>query len=184
MIKFLDKFLSLLALMLLFPLILFGVIISYWDTGSPIFIQKRVGRYKKPFKLYKLRTMKIGTESVASHLVNPSSISSLGVFLRKTKIDELLQLVNVLKGDMSLVGPRPNLYSQIELIEIRDLLGCYSYLPGVTGIAQLNNIDMSNPSVLAKIDIEMMSTLSVGGYVEILMKTALGKGYGDAAKNK
>lgn len=111
-----------------------------------------LGAIKKPFKLVKFRTMSVDTQSVASHLASNASITKLGSFLRKTKIDELPQLINVLKGEMSLVGPRPNLFNQHELIIERDALGVYDVLPGVTGLAQVQNIDMSTPSLLAKTD--------------------------------
>ncbi|GAL08831.1 UDP-N-acetylgalactosaminyltransferase [Photobacterium aphoticum] len=115
-------------------------------------MQERVGRHKKPFKLIKFRTMSVETKSVASHLASSASITKLGAFLRKTKIDELPQLINVLKGEMSLVGPRPNLFNQEELITERDALGVYDVLPGITGLAQINTIDMSTPKLLAETD--------------------------------
>jgi lipopolysaccharide/colanic/teichoic acid biosynthesis glycosyltransferase len=124
----------------------------FFDTGSPVFVQTRVGRNKKPFQLIKSRTTSVETKSVASHLANNASITKLGSFLRKTKIDELPQLINVVKGDMSLVGPRPNLFNQEELLAERDSRGVYDVLPGITGLAQVNNIDMSTPELLAKTD--------------------------------
>ncbi len=108
-----------------------------FDTGSSIFVQTRVGKNKKVFKLIKFRTMSVETKSVASHLASNASITKLGNFLCKTKIDELPQLINVLKGEMSLVGPRPNLFNQEELIKERDALGVYDVLPGVIGLAQV-----------------------------------------------
>lgn len=98
MIRTLDFLTAFLGLLLLWPILLIVIIISLFDTGSPIFVQERVGRNKKPFKLIKFRTMSVDTASVASHLASNSSITKLGSFLRKTKIDELPQLVNVLKG--------------------------------------------------------------------------------------
>jgi len=106
MIRLFDFVTAFLGLFLLWPVLLIVTVIGFFDTGSPIFIQERVGRKKKPFKLIKFRTMAVETRSVASHLANTASITKLGSFLRKTKIDELPQLINVLKGDMSLVGPR------------------------------------------------------------------------------
>jgi lipopolysaccharide/colanic/teichoic acid biosynthesis glycosyltransferase len=139
-------------LLFLWPILLVVVIIGFFDTGSPVFVQTRVGRNKKPFQLIKSRTMSVETKSVASHLANNASITKLGSFLRKTKIDELPQLINVVKGDMSLVGPRPNLFNQEELLAERDSRGVYDVLPGITGLAQVNNIDMSTPELLAKTD--------------------------------
>ena len=164
------------------PLLIGTTLVGYFDTGSPLFIQERVGKNKKPFKLVKFRTMKLDTASVASHLADNSSITKLGRILRKTKLDELPQLVNVLKGEMSLVGPRPNLYNQQELIEARDAQGVYDVLPGITGLAQLSGIDMSTPELLAKTDKEMIDNLTLKKYFSYIIRTALGKGSGDAVK--
>ena len=167
MIKILDFFAAFFGLLFLWPILLVVTIMGFIDTGSPIFVQERVGRYKKPFKLIKFRTMNIDTKSVASHLASQSSITKLGTFLRKTKLDELPQLINVLKGEMSLVGPRPNLYNQDKLIAARDELGVYDVLPGITGLAQIQNIDMSTPKLLAKVDKQMIDTLNVKDYLSI-----------------
>ena len=126
--------------------------------------------------------MTVDTKSVATHLSNQSSITKFGGFLRKTKLDELPQLFNVLKGDMSLVGPRPNLYNQIELIEERDKRGVYNVTPGITGLAQINEIDMSTPKKLAEVDAEMIESLTVGGYFKYIFATVGGKGQGDRVK--
>ncbi|EKM12154.1 bacterial sugar transferase family protein [Vibrio harveyi] len=126
--------------------------------------------------------MSVETKSVASHLASNASITKLGGFLRKTKIDELPQLINVLKGEMSLVGPRPNLFNQQELIIERDALGIYEVLPGITGLAQVQNIDMSTPVLLAKIDKKMIDTLTLKDYFKYIMMTATGSGTGDAVK--
>ena len=151
--------------------------------GSPFFIQKRVGKNKKSFYLYKFRTMLPGTASVATHLVNSSSITRLGGYMRKLKLDELPQLVNVLKGDMSLVGPRPCLPSQKELIAVRDQNKVFDVKAGITGLAQLKGIDMSTPVLLAKTDAEMIRTLNISTYLSYILKTALGGGRGDRVKN-
>lgn len=164
------------------PLLIGTTIIGYFDTGSPLFIQERVGKDKKPFKLVKFRTMSLDTASVASHLADNSSITKLGRILRKTKLDELPQLVNVLKGEMSLVGPRPNLYNQEDLIEARSNQGVYDVLPGITGLAQINGIDMSTPELLAETDREMIDNLTLRKYFSYIIRTALGKGSGDAVK--
>ncbi len=145
-------------------------------------MQERVGRNKKPFKLVKFRTMSVDTQSVASHLASNASITKLGSFLRKTKIDELPQLINVLKGEMSLVGPRPNLFNQHELIIERDKFGVYDVLPGITGLAQVQNIDMSTPNLLARTDKEMIDTLTLKDYFKYIMMTVTGSGSGDAVK--
>lgn len=124
--------------------------------------------------------MSVETKSVASHLANNASITKLGSFLRKTKIDELPQLINVVKGDMSLVGPRPNLFNQEELLAERDSRGVYDVLPGITGLAQVNNIDMSTPQLLVKTGKKMIETLTIGRYFKYIIQTATGSGSGDA----
>lgn len=182
MIRLLDFFSAFFGLLFLWPILLIVTIIGVFDTGSPIFVQERVGKNKKPFKLIKFRTMSIETKSVASHLVSNASITRLGGFLRKTKIDELPQLINVLKGEMSLVGPRPNLFNQENLIKERDSLGVYDVLPGITGLAQVQNIDMSNPQLLAKTDRYMIDTLTIKDYFKYILMTVTGSGSGDAVK--
>ncbi|MEZ9543707.1 sugar transferase [Vibrio sp. 10N.286.48.C11] len=182
MIRLIDFLASLFGLLFLWPVLVVVIIIGMFDTGSPIFIQERVGRNKKPFKLIKFRTMSVETKSVASHLASDASITRLGGFLRKTKIDELPQLINVVKGEMSLVGPRPNLFNQEELIKERDALGVYDVLPGVTGLAQVQNIDMSTPDLLAKVDKQMIDSLTLKDYFKYILMTVTGSGSGDAVK--
>ncbi|ROS01215.1 lipopolysaccharide/colanic/teichoic acid biosynthesis glycosyltransferase [Sinobacterium caligoides] len=182
MIRIIDFLAALFGLLFLGPILLIVTIIGLFDTGSPIFIQTRVGKNQKPFKLIKFRTMSVETKSVASHLANNASITTLGSFLRKTKIDELPQLINVLKGEMSLVGPRPNLFNQEELIQERDSLGVYNVLPGITGLAQVQNIDMSTPKLLAETDKQMIDRLNIKDYFKYIIMTATGSGSGDAVK--
>jgi len=178
----LDIVFSTTGLVVASPLLIGVTAIGYLDTGSPLFIQERVGKNKKPFKLIKFRTMKVTTESVASHLVDNTSITKLGKVLRKTKLDELPQLINVLKGEMSLVGPRPNLFNQKDLIEAREEMGVYDVSPGITGLAQLSGINMSTPERLAKKDKEMIDTLNLKSYFSYILSTAIGKGSGDAVE--
>jgi O-antigen biosynthesis protein WbqP len=182
MIRLIDFLAALSGLLFLWPILLFVIIVGLFDTGSPVFIQTRVGKNQKPFKLIKFRTMSIETKSVASHLASNASITKLGNFLRKTKIDELPQLINVLKGEMSLVGPRPNLFNQEELIKERDALDVYDVLPGVTGLAQVQNIDMSTPKLLAVTDKHMIDTLNIRNYFKYILMTVAGSGTGDAVK--
>ncbi len=182
MIRLIDFVAAFFGLLLLWPILFIVTIIGLFDTGSPIFIQTRVGKHKKPFRLVKFRTMSKDTASVASHLASNAAITKFGGFLRKTKIDELPQLINVLKGEMSLVGPRPNLFNQEELIAERDALGVYDVLPGVTGLAQVQNIDMSTPKLLAQTDKQMIDTLTLGRYFKYILMTATGSGSGDAVK--
>ena len=182
MIRILDFFLAAIGLVLLSPLILLVIILGWFDTRSPLFRQERVGRGQQSFILVKFRTMRPNTASVASHLADVSSITPLGHFLRRTKLDELPQLWNVLLGDMSLVGPRPNLFNQEELIYARDALDVYRVRPGITGLAQIKDIDMSTPELLAKTDAEMISTMSLVNYFKYIFLTFVGKGQGDRVR--
>lgn len=168
--------------MLGFPILLIIYIVGLFDTGSPLFKQERVGKHKKSFTLVKFRTMNVGTVSVASHLAGTSSITKLGGVLRKTKLDELPQLWNVLKGDMSLVGPRPCLFNQEELISEREQRGVFNVRPGITGLAQINEIDMSTPQLLAETDAKMIDSLSILCYFRYILMTVTGSGSGDRVK--
>ncbi|MCB2425567.1 sugar transferase [Methylophaga pinxianii] len=178
-IRLLDIIFSIMGLLIGLPILCVLLIIGWFDTGSPIFRQQRVGRYQKPFTLVKFRTMKKDTAHVASHLASASSITPFGRFIRRTKLDELPQLWNVLKGEMSIVGPRPCLLNQHELIDERHARGVFDIRPGITGLAQLNNIDMSTPALLAKTDAEMIKKLTILDYLHYLFQTVIGKGTGD-----
>lgn len=182
MIRLFDLLFAIFGIIFFMPVFLVIFILCFLDTGSPIFIQERVGKYKKPFKLIKFRTMAVDTASVATHLSNESSITKLGRFLRNSKLDELPQLINVLFGSMSLVGPRPSLYSQIEVIEEREKRGVLSFVPGITGLSQINEIDMSTPVELAIKDAEMLESLTFSDYFKYIFATVGGKGQGDRIK--
>lgn len=179
MIRILDIVLSATGLILLSPLMLLALLLAWLDTGSPLFRQERVGQNRQPFILLKFRTMRPGAASVASHLADASAITALGQCLRRTKMDELPQLWNVLKGEMSLVGPRPCLFNQKELIEERFKRDVYNARPGITGLAQVRGIDMSAPALLAKTDAAMLATLNLRHYLCYILLTILGKGFGD-----
>jgi len=180
MLRVFDFTFASLGLLFTFPILFVVTLIGLFDTGSPIFLQKRVGKNRKAFILIKFRTMSVETKSVASHLSSTASITKLGALLRKSKIDELPQLINVLKGEMSLVGPRPNLFNQEELIQERDSRGVYDVLPGITGLAQVNNIDMSTPILLSETDQKMINTITLKYYFKYIFQTATGRGAGDA----
>lgn len=182
MIRFFDLVFSLSGLVLGFPVLLLLTLIGLFDTGSPIFMQERVGRHKKPFVLVKFRTMKKDTASVASHLASAEAITPFGKLLRRTKLDELPQLWNVLKGEMSLVGPRPCLFNQEELIAAREQRGVLQARPGITGLAQVNDIDMSTPDLLAETDARMLAELNLLNYFRFIIQTVTGKGSGDRVK--
>lgn len=182
MYRLIDLVVAIVGLILTFPVLLFIYFIGLFDSGSPLFFQKRVGKNKEPFTLVKFRTMSMDTESVASHLAAKASITKFGRFLRVSKIDELPQLWNVLLGEMSLVGPRPNLFNQEELILVRSEKAVYDVRPGITGLAQIQNIDMSMPNKLAKTDAIMIQTMSLRNYFLYIIKTVTGSGAGDAVK--
>ncbi len=179
MIRLFDILFSCLGLTLGFPILLLLFVLGWLDTCSPLFMQNRVGRNQQLFTLVKFRTMKPGTASVATHLADVTTITPFGHFLRRTKLDELPQLWNVLKGEMSLVGPRPCLPTQEELIRERAQRGVFNARPGITGLAQIQNIDMSTPDKLAATDAKMLSTLNLEDYFFYIIQTVLGKGSGD-----
>lgn len=182
MLRILDFTFAFLGLVFGSPVLLVIYLVGLFDTGSPLFQQERVGINKKPFTLVKFRTMSVDTASVASHLASTASITKLGGFLRKTKLDELPQLWNVLKGEMSLVGPRPGLFNQEELTHARDAKGVFDVRPGITGLAQVNDIDMSTPELLAETDAKMIREMNIKNYFKFIIQTVLGAGTGDRVK--
>lgn len=169
---------------MLSPLFLLVLILGWIDTRSPLFQQERVGKNQRPFTLVKFRTMRVDTASVASHLADASAMTTLGKFLRRTKLDELPQLWNVLRGDMSLVGPRPCLFIQQDLIAERAVRGVFDAKPGITGLAQIQRIDMSTPELLAETDAKMLKQMTLFNYFRYIFLTILGKGAGDRVKTK
>ena len=164
---------------ILSPVLLIIFIICFFESGKPLFIQERVGKNKKLFYLIKFRTMHINTPSVASHLVNRKFTTRFGRILRFLKLDELPQFINVIKGEMSLVGPRPCLSNQTELIVKRHFYNIFSVKPGVTGLAQIKRIDMSDPEKLVQIEKYMISNFNQLNYFKYLFFTFYGKGFGD-----
>ena len=145
--------------------------ISLSSKGPVIFVQSRVGKGGKLFKCYKFRTMYLETKSMSTHEVDRSSVTKIGRFLRSLKLDELPQIVNILRGELSLVGPRPGLPSQTRLYYARKSRNIYSVLPGITGLAQVNNIDMSTPEKLAECDSRYIAMKSIPLEIKILLKT-------------
>jgi O-antigen biosynthesis protein WbqP len=139
-----DLFLAILLLILFAPiLIVVAIIIKLSDPGPALYWSKRVGRHNKLFMMPKFRSMKLSTPQVATHLLtNPEQyLISIGGFIRKSSIDELPQLLSVIKGDMSFVGPRPALFNQDDLIQLRTQHGVHELVPGITGWAQINGRD-------------------------------------------
>ena len=184
MLRLLGFLFSLIGLLIGAPLLISIYVVSLFDTGSPLFRQERVGCNQKSFTLVKFRTMRPDTASVASHLADASAITSFGTFLRRTKLDELPQLWNVFKGEMSLVGPRPCLFNQLELINEREERAVFNARPGITGLAQVSNIDMSTPKLLAETDACMLESLNLSSYFKYIFLTVCGKGAGDRVKAK
>jgi lipopolysaccharide/colanic/teichoic acid biosynthesis glycosyltransferase len=170
-IRLLDIFFSFIGLLILSPLIILLAIIGFFENGSPIFIQQRVGYNEKIFFLIKFRTMKKNTKTAATHLIDNNMITSFGYFLRRTKLDELPQLLNVLIGDMSIIGPRPCLPNQNKLINERKKRGVFKVKPGITGLAQVSGIDMKTPTILAKTDLEMIEHFNLYNYFYYIFKT-------------
>ena len=173
MIRIFDIFFSLIGLIFLSPLLILLWFIGLLDNGSPLFIQKRVGRNLQSFILIKFRTMPKKTRTVGTHLIEDIKLSSFGYFLRRTKIDEIPQLFNVLLGDMSLVGPRPCLLNQRKLISERKKRGVFKAKPGITGLAQISDINMKTPTLLAKTDLKMTKKMNLFYYFYYILRTIL-----------
>ncbi len=153
MMKYLIKIFIFIGFIFVIPIILFSLVLVFFEDGSPlIFTQKRLGKNKKIFKIYKIRTMKKNTPSKGTHEVEKDNYLFVGSILRKTKIDELPQLLNFFRGDINLIGPRPGLDNQHELKKLRDEYNVYTVKPGITGLSQVLGYDMSNPEILAKVD--------------------------------
>ena len=169
------------AAVLLVPFVLVWLAVRLTSRGPALFWSDRIGQHNALFKMPKFRSMHVGTLVVATHLLsNPKNyLTPIGSFLRKSSLDELPQLWNVLLGDMSLVGPRPGLPSQTALTEARLRAGVFEARPGITGLAQLQGVDMSTPENLAEVDARMRGGLTLTGYLRCVVATALGGGRGD-----
>lgn len=171
-----DIIFSSIGIVILIPILMLLYIIGKFDTGFPLFKQKRIGRYEKSFVLIKFRTMDINTHNMASHLISAESVTNFGKILRRTKLDELPQLWNVLNGEMSLVGPRPGLINQYALTNYRKKHNIFFVRPGITGLAQISGIDMSTPKLLAETDAKMLKELNIRNYFKFIILTIFGKG--------
>jgi O-antigen biosynthesis protein WbqP len=175
MIRIIDFFFSFFGLVLLSPILIILFIIGWFENGLPLFTQIRVGRHQRSFLLIKFRTMPVNTLSVATHLVKNTIITPYGKFLRRTKLDEIPQLYNVLIGDMSLVGPRPCLLNQKKLIIERKKRGIFKVKPGITGLSQVSGVTMRTPKLLAKTDLKMIKQLNLPNYFYYIFKTIIRK---------
>ncbi|MBA4045727.1 MAG: sugar transferase [Erythrobacter sp.] len=169
------------ALLLLLGGVMIGVAIAIRmkSKGPAIFAQDRVGRDGKVFTCYKFRTMAVGAPQRATHEVGEVMVTDIGKFLRRTKLDELPQLLNLLRNEMSLVGPRPCLPVQRELVERRKAAGVLAIKPGITGLAQIQDIDMSNPQRLVEVETQYLALRTLMLDIKIILATVTGKGQGD-----
>ena len=173
MIRALDIVLSFIALIVGLPVLIVVFVLMRTVTPSPILMQPRVGRDRRPFPMITFRTMSEATPLMATHCLEAVVFLPYGNFLRRTKLDEIPQLINVLRGDMSLVGPRPCLYTQVCLIKERDLRNVFSVRPGITGLAQVSGLTMSTPTLLARIDAKMLRQMTFKSYFRYLVITLI-----------
>ncbi len=175
--KIIDRVLAFIGLIVLSPLFLVLIVAIKLDSPGPIFFrQKRVGIHKTHFEILKFRTMRTDTpKDMPTHMLkNPDQyITKVGGFLRKTSLDELPQIINILKGDMAIVGPRPALWNQYDLIEERDKYGANDILPGLTGWAQINGRDELEIPVKAKLDGDYVAKMSFGMDLRCILGTVV-----------
>lgn len=171
-----DFLMSLIAIIILSPVILIvALAVKFTSPGPILFKQRRIGKDNIEFEIYKFRTMRIDTPNVPTHLLeNPEQwITPIGKFLRKTSLDELPQLFNILKGEMSIVGPRPALYNQLDLKEMRTQVGVHKLVPGLTGWAQINGRDEIPLSLKVNLDKEYLERRSFFFDIKIIFMTVL-----------
>jgi O-antigen biosynthesis protein WbqP len=169
-----DLFLAALAsICLLLPIMLVAILVRLTSKGPILYWSDRVGRNNTIFKMPKFRSMQIGTPAVATHLLNnpDAYLTPIGSFLRKSSLDELPQLLSIIKGDMSFVGPRPALFNQHDLIELRTRNGVHKLLPGLTGWAQVNGRDELPIPAKVKLDVDYLQRQSLWFDIHILWLT-------------
>lgn len=175
--RIIDVVLSLIAIIILFiPCVIISICIKASSKGPVFFKQKRVGKNKKYFMIYKFRTMRADTpKDMPTHMLNNPDlyITKVGRILRKTSLDELPQIINIIKGDMSIVGPRPALWNQDDLITERDKYHANDIRPGLTGLAQISGRDELEIPVKAKLDGEYTKNISFWLDVKIFFKTII-----------
>jgi len=165
----------LLFIPLLLPFLLTALVVKLTSRGPILYWSDRVGRHNRLFKMPKFRSMRVGTPAVATHLLeNPGAyLTPVGSFLRKSSLDELPQLWNILKGDMSFVGPRPALFNQQDLIELRTKAGVHTLMPGLTGWAQINGRDELPIPQKVALDVEYLHRRSMIFDIYIIFMTAM-----------
>ncbi|MBW8314976.1 MAG: sugar transferase [Thiobacillus sp.] len=163
-----------LGLLLLLPIGVIALLVRWTSPGPALYWSDRVGQHNRIFRMPKFRSMRVNTPAVATHLLpNPQAcLTPMGSFLRKTSLDELPQLWNILKGEMSFVGPRPALYNQDDLIELRTHNGIDRLVPGLTGWAQINGRDELPIPEKVRLDAEYLRTHSFGLDLKIMFLTA------------
>ena len=167
-----DIIFSILLIVILFPLfVAISILIKIFDTGPLIFYQKRIGLNENLFIIYKFRSMPINTADIPSNKINKLNLNWVNRFIRRTNFDELPQLFNILRGDMSFVGPRPALFSQKSLIDYRKKNNVFLFRPGVTGLAQISSFNGMNDYKKAKFDIDYVSSISFKTDIIIILKT-------------
>lgn len=175
MLNAIERIIALIILILLLPIIILVSILIKLDSKGPIiFKQERVGKYGEIFEIYKFRSMRMSApRNVATIDLedNDKHISKLGKFIRKSSIDEIPQLINVIKGDMSFVGPRPVIPNEFELVRLRKINGVYDVRPGITGLAQINGRDLISSDLKVKYDIDYVVKKSLKLDIYILFKT-------------
>ena len=167
-----DTGIVFLAVILLSPvMILIAILIKIFDTGPIFFKQSRIGRNGKEFWFYKFRSMPVNTGDLPSDKIGDIKFTGIGKFIRRTNLDELPQLLNILRGDMSVVGPRPSIPSQLELLEIRKKNGSINALPGLTGLAQISSFDGMSVSEKAEFDGIYAKNISLWSDIKIILRT-------------
>ena len=172
--RFFDILISLLLIVFLFlPMLIVTILVKVTSKGPVLYWSDRVGQYNLIFKMPKFRTMQMGTPDVATHLLEDPEeyLTSVGTFLRKSSLDELPQMLSIIKGDMSFVGPRPALYNQEDLIELRTQKGVHVLTPGLTGWAQINGRDELPISVKVDYDTYYLHNRSFILDVRIIIQT-------------
>lgn len=180
-----DLLIALIALPVSAPLLLACMILIRLESPGPaIFRQTRVGLREKHFTCFKLRTMHVSTKDAPSHEVSTSAVTRTGSWLRKVKLDELPQLWNIIKGEMSFIGPRPCLPSQTDLIAARRMRGLYEIRPGISGVSQIAGVDMSDPERLSRLDATYLANMSLREDVRMITRTFLGAGRGDRVRTR
>ena len=167
-IRMIRDFICIIGLLIISPFLFFAAIAIIIEDGMPIlFIQERIGKNQSIFKIIKIRTLMKGAPNIGTHQLENKYKLKCGKLIRKIKLDEFPQLINVLKGDINLIGPRPGLVSQIDLTQNRNAKGIYEIKPGITGLSQVLGYDMSDPAKLAEIDKIYIQKQSL--YIDLLI---------------